>query len=192
MDSLDCYRTFLALKQHFSQPEYDFFRYNGKTTATAASLGRRKDRYWFEKLAKMRDQKNRMLAHFCETTTPYIRDVVLDNDLYLARQKRIESLPYDFKKELKILLPDFDANFRVEDNNHPYLLKEYMGRRLSLESLSIIADLTECLPYWKKRLGDDHICSSVIMKIEKYLPFLNFDKGEFRDILVDFHIGDSD
>lgn len=185
MDSFECYRTFISLKLHFNDWEYDYFNFQGKARLTRGSLARRKDRFWFDKLEYMPDQLNRMLAQYCEKNNPYIRDVCTDTDTYLARQKRIESLPYFFKDELKVLKPDFDANFKVT-KGHPYLLKEYMGKRLSLEALTIIAHLTECIPYWKKHLTGDMVCDSIIMRIVKYHSFLNYDREQFQKIMIDF------
>ena len=33
MQGLDCYRTYLAMKQHFTNPKFDFFKYDGKVKA---------------------------------------------------------------------------------------------------------------------------------------------------------------
>ncbi len=186
MDSYECYQTFLALKQHFNQWDYDYFIFNGKTKTSVAALNRRKDKYWFDKLAFMPNQLNRMLAQFCETSTPFIRDIVTDTDTYTAHRKITESLPYHFKSELKILLPDFDKNFIVENGKHPFLIREYLGKRLSLETLTIIAHLTECIPYWKKNLADDMTCSSIVMRIVKYHPFLKYNREQFQKIMIDF------
>lgn len=186
MDAFECYQTFLALKLHFTRWDYDYFEFRGKTKTSVGALKRRKDRYWFDKLAFMQNQLNRMLAQFCETPNPFIRDIVVDDDTFFARQKRIEALAYHFKSELKILRPDFDSNFVVENGKHPFLFREYMGKRLSLESLTIIAHLTECIPYWKKNLGEDALSQTILMKIIKYHSFLNYNRQEFQKIMIDF------
>ena len=51
----DAYRCYLALKNHFTKDHYDYHKYRGKTRATNQAFYKRKDRFWFEKFAR---QKN--------------------------------------------------------------------------------------------------------------------------------------
>ena len=51
MTDYEAYTTYLALKLHFST-DYDFFRYNGKVSASPESFKKRKEKYQFVKLAK--------------------------------------------------------------------------------------------------------------------------------------------
>ena len=34
----ECYQDYLALKQHFSRPDYDYVKYNGKVNARLSSF----------------------------------------------------------------------------------------------------------------------------------------------------------
>ena len=54
MTAFDCYKTYLAIKQHFTQPAYDYFRYYGATSASMTSFNRRKDKYFFEKMSRQK------------------------------------------------------------------------------------------------------------------------------------------
>ena len=51
MTGFEVYKTYLALKQHFTKQEYDYFKYNGKVRANENSFEQRRDRYFFKKLA---------------------------------------------------------------------------------------------------------------------------------------------
>ena len=43
MTGFDCYRTYLAFKNHFTKDNFDYFKYGGKTNATTSSFNKRKD-----------------------------------------------------------------------------------------------------------------------------------------------------
>ncbi len=186
MNGYECYRTFLALRQHFSKWDYNFHQYNGKVKATPKSFEKRKDKYWFDKLSRMHDPLGRMIAHYSMTNNPFIRDVCQDKNLYLERQGRVESLSYIFNNELKKLLPDFDENFIVRDGQHPYIIKELMGERISLETVAIIVHLTGCVSYWSKYFKNDPLFDAISMKISKIHSFLSYDEERFRNMIISF------
>ena len=48
----DTYQHYLSLKNHFTNPKYDFFRYGAKTRASVSSFNKRRDKYWFEKTSR--------------------------------------------------------------------------------------------------------------------------------------------
>ena len=51
----DCYKAYLGLKNHFTKDNYDYHRYGGKSRASLNSFYKRRDRFFFEKLSR---QKN--------------------------------------------------------------------------------------------------------------------------------------
>ena len=53
----DAYRCYLALKNHFTKDHYDYIKYRGKTRASNAAFYKRKDRFWFEKFARQKNDK---------------------------------------------------------------------------------------------------------------------------------------
>ena len=53
----DAYKQYLSLKNHFTKEKYDYHKYCGKSRATVQSFYKRKDRFWFEKLARNKDDK---------------------------------------------------------------------------------------------------------------------------------------
>ena len=54
MNEFEAYEKYVALKLHFTS-EYDYFRYNGKTSVTLKSFNERKDRFHFKRLSKKYD-----------------------------------------------------------------------------------------------------------------------------------------
>ena len=53
----DAYRCYLALKNHFTKDHYDYIKYRGKTRASNEAFYKRKDRFWFEKFARQKNDK---------------------------------------------------------------------------------------------------------------------------------------
>ena len=51
MTGFDVYKTYLALKLHFTKDKYNYFTFNGKSRASQSAFDKRKDRYFFKKLA---------------------------------------------------------------------------------------------------------------------------------------------
>ena len=45
------------MKNHFTKDKYDYHKYCGKSRATVQSFYKRKDRFWFEKLARNKKDK---------------------------------------------------------------------------------------------------------------------------------------
>jgi hypothetical protein len=52
ISAYEVYHNYVAMKLHFSNEDYDFIKYHGKSGVTKASFERRKDVYQFEKAAR--------------------------------------------------------------------------------------------------------------------------------------------
>ena len=66
MMPFDAYRCYLSLKNHFTKDHYDYLKYRGKTRATVQAFYKRKDRFWFEKFARQKNDKE--VEEFCVST----------------------------------------------------------------------------------------------------------------------------
>ena len=185
MSSFDCYRDYVALKAHFTSWSYDFFHFEGRTHATVKSFENRKDRYWFEKLSNLHSPFERILSHCTITDQIFIRDIVTDpDDIFLHWKARQDTLTRTFIKEIAKLSKVFNSNFLYTPGSHPYLVREYLGGRISLETITIISDLTDCVSYWGSHADDDPLFQMTIRRIMKYSPFLEYDMEKFREILI--------
>ena len=56
-DALECYKTYLAMKQHFTKDSYDYLKYCGIFKASPAAFNKRKDRYFFERMSRQKNDK---------------------------------------------------------------------------------------------------------------------------------------
>ena len=81
MDALGVYQTYLAVKQHFSDGSYDYFKYNGKIRVNADTFYARKDRFFYEKIArkfegKDEEIKNYFASNLLDNPKVWIRELV--------------------------------------------------------------------------------------------------------------------
>ena len=48
----NAYKTYVALKNHFTSDSYDYFKYKGRVRVKEESFLKRKDKFYFEKIEK--------------------------------------------------------------------------------------------------------------------------------------------
>ena len=188
MQPLECYKEYVALKNHFTQKGYDYIKYNGKTRVKIEGFNARRDRFFFQKLAKHEDPKGFIIANLLENEKSWIGDIAYNEraqTCYLEWVKKIQSITYQFKNDMSSLMPSFNDNFITEDNNHPFVLKLFLRKDISLETLVILVDMTGCFKHWNKCMKDDPVWDSISLKIVKYRPFLNYDVDKIKSIVVD-------
>lgn len=188
MSAFECYKEYLALKNHFSKPDYDYFKYNGKLKANADSFNTRKDKLFFQKLAKHPDVHNFLVANLSENEKHWIRDLAYSENAektYKNWLKRQQSLSYVFKQELGKLDSDFNRNFVVKSNEHPLLLKLFLASEISLETMCLLLEFTGAKKHWDSKMQYDLVYDSIKTKIEKYTPFIRCDREKLRKIVVD-------
>lgn len=177
-----------ALKLHFSSPSYDYFKYHGKTNISEKSFMVRKDKYSFYKLSRkynLEELKNFYISNILETDIKWIGDIMgpEGEENYKKWQKRNESLTYRFEQDI-IFLFESSGNFLYVDNgNHPYLLTTMMQGDIMIETVSILNDMMGFFPMWQKKIQDDIIWPNWKLKLEKYTPFIHYDKVKYKNIV---------
>ena len=187
MTPFEAYKTYIALKKHFTSESYDYFKYNGKLKLNQDNFLKRRDKFFYEKLARKNDLVNFLLSNLVLNPNIWIRDLLNDSaeQNYTSWLKRIQSLTYTISEETSNLLDDFDKNFVIEEASHPYLLQLYLSNKVSIETLCVLSDLVGFKSIWDKKLSDDIVWKEVSHMIGKYLRFINYDKEKIRQILVD-------
>jgi|TARA_B100001964_G_scaffold244913_1_gene328805 hypothetical protein len=190
MMPFDAYKCYLAMKNHFTKDNYDYIKYRGKTRATHQAFYKRKDRFWFEKFARQKKDKEVeefFVSNFIYSTDPgtmWIGEMIKEGEgRYTEWKKKIQSLSYVFKEEVDSL---FD-NKKVDDifdcsKGHPVILKSYLGGNTSLETLVICDRILGYGKDFDKKLTDP-VWETVSRKIKKYSPFLNIDVPRYKNIL---------
>lgn len=188
MNAFDVFKDYVALKQHFTSKSYDYFKYNGKLrSCTPQTYNQRKDKIFFMKLAKHQDPKHFLVANFVESDNAWIGDLAyneLAQENYIRWTKRIQSLTYFFKEDVEHLKEDFNSNFTVSDGQHPYALRLYLRKDITIETLIILIDIVRCFSHWQKNMQDDIVWKDLCHKLVKYKPFLQYDRDKMKNILL--------
>jgi hypothetical protein len=190
MTSFDAYKTYLALKNHFSKPKYDYFKYAGKSRASADSFNKRKDKYWFERISRQKDDeeiKNFFLSNFVALDNPqavWIGQLMREGeDAYQQWVKRQQSLKYLFTQESQDLLSDGNLDEVLDaSKQHPIILKKFLSGKISIETFTIYDKIFLFRNNFDKKLLDP-VWEIVSLKIQKYSPFLNIDIQDYKKIL---------
>jgi hypothetical protein len=196
MMPFDAYRQYLSLKNHFTKDKYDYHKYCGKSRATVQSFYKRKDRFWFEKLARNKSDQEVIeffVSNFITCTDPsklWIGEMIRDGEgRYTAWKKRTQSLSYIFKEEIQSVLAnqDLDSIFSRK-SGHPIILKKYLGGDISIETMVILDQILEYRKEFDKHLQDP-VWETVSMRMKKYSPFLNIEVSRYKKVLKEVVLG---
>ena len=151
----DTYQHYLSLKNHFTNPKYDFFKYGAKTRASIASFNKRKDKYWFEKTSrKYSDEEvvDFLVSNFTAADNPQnlwiwgnykfwrkdlrrLEKEKTEFDLLVQRTKQRITLSERIRESIRL----FE---RTPSNSQKISKREYLSRNLS--------NLRNHIPFLKK------------------------------------------
>ena len=187
----DCYKTYIAMKSHFTKDSYDYQRYGNRLPRLkVTSFYKRKDRFFFEKMSRDfpdKEIEEFFIANFISGTDPasvYMADIIKNGrQTYKEWQKRNQSLSYTFKEDIENI---FEKK-KVDDvfdcrKGHPPILKSYLGKKTTLETMAICDIILGYGKDFDKRLNDP-VWETVSRKIKKYTPFLNINVSRYKKIL---------
>jgi hypothetical protein len=190
MMPFEAYKCYLAMKNHFTKDNYDYIKYRGKVRATNQAFYKRKDRFWFEKFARQKSDKEVeefFVANFTSCSDPeslWIGEMIKEGEgRYQDWQKKVQSLSYVFKQEVEDLFTDNKVDEVFDcSKGHPPILRKYLGGNISLESM-VICDII--FGYGKNFDKDlkDPVWETVSRRVKKYTPFLNINVQRYKKIL---------
>ena len=185
--AFEVYREYCALKSHFNTT-YDYFKYEGKMRVTRSSFENRNDKPYFYRLAKRDDYDTFLLSNLVTNSGQWIGDLIEETKgerIHRDWLTRTQSMGYTFKNEIRNMNDDFDSNFLVTQGQHPHLLRLFQRKKVSLETLVILNDLVNFLPYWEKNIADTVLWPRINRIVRKYSPFLQYDRHKMKAILKD-------
>lgn len=185
-EGIEAYRTYVAIKSHFTS-SYDYHRYKGKVNVKDTTYLKRKDKKFFRRL-QLKYKKEELVYYFLANIL--MGDTWVGNfreENFTLWKKRIQSLTYNFKKDCAFIFESIDNPndiLKVNDS-HPLLLKYFLTNTITLETLTILDDMLNFSPYWDKHFNDDIVVSNVLLTMEKYKGFLQYNKEKYQKILKD-------
>jgi hypothetical protein len=187
----DCYKSYLGLKNHFTKESYDYHRYGGKSRASLDSFYKRRDRFFFEKLSRQKNDEEVVqffVSNFVSCDDPqslWIGEIVRNGEQnFTDWKKRLQSLTYTFKTEIENVFTgqDFDAMLVIEGTKHSSIIKEHLAGHLSLESIVILNKIIGFKDDYDKKLKDP-VWKFLSMRISKYNSFIHIDVFKYKKML---------
>jgi hypothetical protein len=185
MTEFEAYIQFLALKLHFTSEHYDYFKYNGKHNASLASFEKRTDKRFFKRLAK----RNINIVEY------YVANLIdgkewvsqFEDRVWTEWLSRNQSIEYNFVNDAEKLLTNaqyFDIIFNSDKGNHPKLIKAYLGKKITLETLVILEKVLQYRKEFDKDITEKFIWPKVSKLIGKYEPFMQVSARKYRMITL--------
>jgi hypothetical protein len=115
------------------------------------------------------------------------------NEYYLEWQKRKQSITRVFKDDLNTIELESQKNALSLDqiinftlNEYPSIIKLYLGKKISIESISILNDLLAFIPKWKQNKSGMLILETDIRRIEKVKGFVKYEQERIKPIFNEF------
>ena len=188
----EAFGIYNALKLHFTQESYDYFKYNGKTNVSLSSFENRKDKWHFTKLSKKFTLKDDLVffivSNLVNNEKLWIGDLLNgDADVHhMKRKKVIQSLSYVFENDcINLFSKNDNPNdlLMVDQGTHPKLLTSCMRKEIEMETICILNSILNFFPMWTQKIEDTIIWPSYRMKVLKYNVFLNKDQTKNKIIL---------
>jgi hypothetical protein len=160
----------------------------GKLRASKESYYKRNDKFFFEKLAKeynATELRDFYIANLIEEKQ-YITELIDDEAkrTYTDYLRRRQSLSYNYTNDLaRTFRKGLREPFIVSDNAYPRIVLLFLRREISIETMVILDDFLDYTDKFDKHYDGDIVWSKVSKKIDKYRPFLDYDKAKMKDIL---------
>jgi len=191
MTGYEAFGLYQALKLHFTQESYDFFKYNGKSNVSVTAFENRRDKYHFYKLSRKYSNKEELtdfiVANMLVSEKSWVGDLLSeDADVrYRTRKKTLQSLSYVFENDCRTIFEGLDDPNSVikTDGDYPVLLTKALRGEVSIETLCILNSILNFFPMWNKKITDTIRWPDYRRKCEKYASFLPQDVVKFKMIL---------
>ena len=81
---------------------------------------------------------------------------------------------------MKPLVESFEDMFHIQNGQHPKLMREFLGGRVSLETLIILDELVGYGTTWIEEMKDDIIWIDLNNLMDNYERFLTIDQEQYR------------
>lgn len=186
LDSFDAFCLFLALKNHFTQDSYDFFKYHGKTNATKEAFEKRKDRLQFQKLARRESSENLqtyLVANLVAGKTWVGQFLEVDAETnYHQFKVKLENITETVIEELKKSLEHCEPTklFKVDKHEYPQILLDHLDTTQSMVSLVVLNNFVQFVPIYNETYAGDEVWETTARMITKLTPFITYDRREMR------------
>jgi hypothetical protein len=197
MDGFKAYKYYMAVKLHFTKDNFDVFKNRGNIKGTREAFNARNDRYAFEKLAR-KFPVDKDLIQFYVANFAYGNESAVyaseEADTYLLEwNKRKQSITKIFSDDCNRILMDAyknkikeDGIFDLTNKSYSSILKLFLGKQISLETVRILDDFRPMVASWKENTSMLLLWENEIRRIEKSQGFVKYDTDKVAKVFNSF------
>lgn len=185
-NGLNAYKTYVALRLHFTKEDYDYFRFGGTTKASMESYKKRKDAIFFEMIGKHPDPVNFMAYGFSTFDKVFPKEIATATKYktnYLKMKTQVESMSYHLESELSHF--DLRLGDLIDIDNkhftHPPLITFYLQEKISLISLIALDKTFDLVTDYN--IKDPLVWPRVARKIKKLSPFIDVNRKKVCSVI---------
>lgn len=199
-DGFDVFKTYLAIKLHFTTDNYDYFDYGGKVNCKLDTFTKRNDRYFFHKLSKQYDKYDIVdffVANFLDNDKKWVGNL-LEKDgktIYLNYRKYSDSVNYHFRGDCTNINADFVSHsFSFDDGlsavrgQHPRLLKLLLSKKVNFQTMVILNYHLNFIKQWDKQITEKFVWPNLSKRLKKHRKFIKFNETETKLTLKDVFV----
>lgn len=193
-EEINIYKEYMAIKLHFQDDTYDYFKYHGSVKvpkdlnpkvkfclSKIFSRNTSKEEYRLLFLSNIVSGRKYVLDYLCTKEAQNVKDRYKESikDIYkvisLDSQKIKDGLAFDKTK--------FSELLKIKDGQHPLLLKYFYAKEISLETVIGYDILFKFMDKWDGEIKDPILYPETKLLIKKYKPFLSIDKDKVKDVI---------
>ncbi|CAB4141262.1 59 protein [uncultured Caudovirales phage] len=200
MNAYEAYKKYLAIKLHFQQDSYDYFKFSGSVKANKESFESRRDKYFFQRLAKLYTDEQYLqllVSNFIHNSDIWVGDILSESARtnYVNWKKTYQSLNYVFTEDmLKIEnylqeknISDFNLLFNSK-KTWPDIVTIGIQKTITIESFIIMNKILNFIPKISKNIEDTIVWPEFKKLCLKYSPFLDVDLKKYKKTMRDIFV----
>lgn len=196
----DVFKTYLALKLHFTNDNYNYFDYDGKVNCKLETFTKRNDRYFFHKLSTQYDKYSIIdffVANFLDDGKQWVGNLLRKDgkQVYLDYKKYKDGITYHFRSNCLHINDDFNSrNLSFDDGlspngaNHPRLLQLLLKKNITYQTMVILDYHLNFIKRWDKQITEKFVWPIISKRIKKYIKFVKFNETETKLTLKDVFV----
>ena len=196
----DVFKTYLAVKLHFTSKSYDYFSYEGKVNCKLDTFTKRNDRYFFHKLSTRYNKDDILdffVSNFLNDDNKWIGNLLKNDgrDVYLDYKKRKEAFVYHFRQDCISIFNHFNDNrfsfdhgFEVIGGQHPVFLRLLISKKISYQTFIVFEKILSFVKKWDKEIKEKVVWPVISKRIKKFKPFVQYNETECKMILKEVFV----
>jgi len=196
----EVFKTYLAVKLHFTTDSYDYHKYEGKVNCKLDTFTKRNDRYFFHKLSTRYNQNDILgffVSNFLFDSNKWVKSLTGQdgNDVFTDWKKRKESFEYYFRNDCVSILNDFNARnlsfdngFHVYSGQHPRFLQLVLSKKISYETAVVFNNTIQFSSQWDRKINEKVVWPVHSKRLAKYEQFVKYNRTTIKLIMKEVFV----